>query len=65
MTAFSTNFCDMSHTTNSRATWNEEIIINISPYEFYDQNNIILFELLDFVPLHLLQNKRTDIDYFY
>ena len=55
----------MSHTTNSRATWNEEIIINISPYEFYDQNNIILFELLDFVPLHLLQNKRTDIDYFY
>lgn len=29
LTSFSTNFCDMRMATNSRAYWDEEIVINL------------------------------------
>ncbi|CAD8209474.1 unnamed protein product [Paramecium octaurelia] len=67
LTAFSTNFCDMRMATNSRAQWNEEILINIPADEFYKSDTIILFELLDFHPIYLQQHNSEflDSDNFY
>ncbi|CAK90977.1 unnamed protein product (macronuclear) [Paramecium tetraurelia] len=67
LTAFSTNFCDMRMATNSRADWNEEILINIPADEFYKSDTIILFELLDFHPIYLQQHNSEflDSDNFY
>lgn len=47
---FATNCTDMTNATNSRAVWNEEILINISSEHFFNSENVILFELLDFHP---------------
>lgn len=50
LVAFSTNCTDMQNATNSRAIWNEEILINIPSEIFFHKDNVILFELLDWHP---------------
>lgn len=39
--------------TNSRASWNEEITINMRADLFFKPETIILFEVLDFHPIFL------------
>lgn len=43
----------MRTATNSRAVWNEEVLINIPSEILFNQDSVILFELLDFHPQFL------------
>lgn len=64
---FATNCCDMRYTSNSRAVWNEEVIINIPGLDFCDPEILILFEILDFNVMYLNAKKvdSLDVDYNY
>jgi len=53
VTAFATNCTDMRTATNSRAVWNEEVLINVPSEILFNQDSVILFELLDFHPQFL------------
>ena len=50
---FATNCCDMRYTSNSRAVWNEEILVNESADVLCNPEFLILFEILDFNALYL------------
>lgn len=55
---FATNCADLKNQGNSKAVWNETIFIDEEASNIFDPENVILFEVLDFVPQLLKQKDK-------
>ena len=63
----STNNCDLRIHGNSKAVWNEQILINEDAATIYNDKTIIIFEILDFNAKFLreMDFDKLDKDHFY